>query len=72
MNKELQNLAKYTNYLEEKLMSALGPKSEFSDNLKANFRKILRENYCKDGDTWMIHNDFINYYKNGGNQWIKK
>ena len=63
--KELQNLADYTNYLEEKLMYALGPKNkEFADKTKYEFSKILRSNFYKKADTYQIHKDFLNYYNN--------
>ncbi len=62
--KELDNLAKYANYLEEKLMYALGPKNtEFSDNLKYHFSDILRESYYDNRDTYQIKESLTRYYK---------
>lgn len=63
--KELNDLAKYTNYLEEKIMYALGPKNkEFSAITKWEFTKILRKSFHKKADTNMIKQDFKNYYNN--------
>lgn len=62
--KELNYLEKYTHYLEEKLMYALGPKNkEFADKTKADFRKILRKNFYKYSTTYEIHHDLLDCYK---------
>lgn len=51
--KELQNLAAYTNYLEEKIMYGLGPKNkEFDDITKYHFSNILRKSYYDNRDTY--------------------
>lgn len=63
--KELNDLAEYTNYLEEKLMYSLGPKNkEFADKTKYEFRRILRNDFHKKADTYQIEQDFKNYYNN--------
>lgn len=63
--KELNDLAQYTNYLEEKIMYSLGPKNkEFADKTKYEFRKILRKDFHKNADTYEIHRDLSNYYNN--------
>lgn len=62
--KELNDLVKYTNYLEEKLMYALGPKNrEFSDNTKYHFSYILRKSYYNNRDTYQIKESLLKYYK---------
>lgn len=64
--KELNNLAKYTNYLEEKLMYALGPKNkEFSDDTKYHFSNILRKSYYDNRDTYQIKESLLKYYEYG-------
>ena len=61
--KELNDLAKYTIYLEEKLMYALGPKNkEFSDNTKYHFSNILRKSYYENRDTYQIKQSLLTYY----------
>lgn len=63
--KELNDLAKYTNYLEEKIMYALGPKyKEFSDMTKCEFAKILRKAFHEKADTFEIKQKFKNFYEN--------
>ena len=63
--KELQDLISYTNYLEEKIMYALGPKhKEFSDMTKYEFARILRRAFYKKSDTYEIKQDFKNFYEN--------
>lgn len=61
--KELQNLAAYTNYLEEKLMYTLGPKNkEFSEITKYHFTNILRKSYYDNRDTYQIKESLLEYY----------
>ena len=67
MGTEGIDMNKYISYLEEKLMYALGPKhKEFSENTRFNFKQILKNNFKNDGDTYIIHRDFLKYYKDGG------
>ena len=62
---ELNDLAKYTTYLEEKLMYTLGPKNkEFSDNTKYHFSNILRKSYYENRDTYQIKQSLLTYYEN--------
>ena len=62
---ELEELPAYTNYLEEKLMYALGPKhKEFSDMTKCEFAKILRKAFDEKADTYTIKQKFKDYYNN--------
>lgn len=63
--KELNNLAQYTNYLEEKIIYALGPKNkEFAHKTKYEFTKILRQDFYKNANTYQIQQDLVNYYNN--------
>lgn len=62
--KELNDLAKYTTYLEEKLMYALGPQNkEFSNNTKYHFANILRKSYYDNRDTYQIKQSLLKYYE---------
>ena len=64
--KELNDLAKYTTYLEEKLMYALGPKNkEFSNNTKYHFSNILKKSYYDNRDTYQIKESLLKYYEHG-------
>lgn len=61
--KELQDLAKYVKYLEEKLMYALGPKNkEFDYNTKFHFSNILRKGYYENRDIHQIKQSLLTYY----------
>ena len=61
--KELQDLSKYVNYLEKKLMCVLGPKNkEFDDNTKFHFSNILRKSYYENRDVYQIKHSLLTYY----------
>lgn len=62
--KELNDLAKYTTYLEEKLMYALSPNNRnFSDNTKYHFSNILRKSYYENKDIYQITQSLLTYYE---------
>lgn len=66
----IENVLKYIDELEKKIMYALGPANhEFALEIQRNFKRIIRENINE--DTYTIKQELKKYWNNQNTYWKK-